>query len=214
MLKRAIDRQTGDKAADAQRSAAESASEIASRRAAYTRLLCQHEAALLRAARRICGRREDLAQDLLQEALVRGYEAFLAGRFQEGTNARAWLLRILTNLYINDYRREQKWNAGIDMETLTAQGDICPEALQAGVSQKPEAALLEKTLDEPLEQALGALAEEVRLCVVLVDIEGMEYAETAALLGIPIGTVRSRLSRARATLHTLLYDYAQERRRV
>lgn len=156
---------------------------------------------------------EDYAQDLVQETLVKGYEAYLAGRFHEGTNARAWLLRILTNLYINHYRREQKWSAGIDVDTLMARGDAGPEVLRAAASQRPEAALLEKTLDEPLERALASLPEELRLCVILVDIEEMEYVETAAFLNIPIGTVRSRLSRARILLHTLLHDYVHERRK-
>lgn len=184
------------------------------RRIAYTALMREHQAALLRAARRMCGFNEDAAQDLVQDAFVRGYEAFLAGRFQVGSNARAWLLRIVTNLYINAYRHDQRWNAGIDVDTLTAQGEVCPVALRVGDAERPDTALIAKTLDEELERALAALSEELRLCVILVDIEGMEYAETAALLQIPMGTVRSRLFRARATLHTLLYDYAQERRRV
>ena len=178
------------------------------------RLIREHETTLLRAARRLCGRNEDYAQDLTQEALVRGYEAFLAGRFQEGTNARAWLLRILTNFYINEYRHAQRWNAGIDMKTLTAQNEVSPENLRANPADRPEDALLTQTLDEPLERALATLSEELRTCVLLVDVQELDYAETAEALKIPIGTVRSRLSRARKTLHTLLYDYAQERRRV
>jgi RNA polymerase sigma-70 factor (ECF subfamily) len=70
------------------------------------------------------------------------------------------------------------------------------------------------TLDEPLERALAALPHEQRACVLLVDVEGWEYAEAAAALDIPIGTVRSRLARARRQLHALLFDYAQARRRI
>ena len=194
--------------------ASERDNDAADRRAAYTRLVLAQEATLLRAARRLCGRNEDHAQDLTQEALVRGYEAFLAGRFAEGTNARAWLLRILTNFYINEYRHAQKWNAGVDVDTLTSQGEASPENLRAAPADRPEDALLTPMLDEPLERALAALSEELRTCVLLVDVQELDYAEAASALKIPIGTVRSRLSRARKTLHTLLYDYAQERRRA
>ncbi len=183
-------------------------------RAEYDKIVARYGGTLLRAARRMCGMNEDQAQDLVQEALIRGYEAFLDRRFQAGTNARAWLLRIMTNLFINSYRRDRRWNAGVTVDQLTAQGDGAPEALRADSRLGPETALMERTLAEPLEAALASLSEDLRLCVILVDIEGMEYAETAKLLNIPIGTVRSRLSRARLMLHKQLYDYARERRRV
>jgi RNA polymerase sigma-70 factor (ECF subfamily) len=194
--------------------AARRAAEIEARRAAYAELIRQHEATLLRAAWRLCNGREDVAQDLVQEALVRGYEAFLEGRFREGSNARAWLMRILTNGFLNDYRRRRRWMAEMDVDRLAAEGAPGMEAAQAAPSQRPEAALMASTLEEPLERALCALSEELRVCVVLVDIEDFTYAETAEVLHIPVGTVRSRLSRARQQLYALLYDYARERRRV
>ena len=172
------------------------------------------EADLMRAAKRLCGRQEDRAQDLAQEAIIKGYQAFIEGRFIPGTNARAWLLRILTNTFITEYNHRQKWDAGVDVETLTAGGETGPESLQAHAADQPETALLNSTLDEPLERALAALSPELRACVLLVDIEGAEYAEAAQIFNIPIGTVRSRLSRARMQLHDLLYHYAQERRRA
>jgi RNA polymerase sigma-70 factor (ECF subfamily) len=162
----------------------------------------------------MCAGQEDRAQDLVQDTLLRAYVAFVESRFQEGTNARAWLLRILTNVFLTEYRKRQKWEAGIDLETLTASGEAGPECLRASVEDVPHEALLAGTLDEPLEQALAALPVEQRLCVVLVDIEGAEYRQAAEALGVPIGTIRSRLARARLQLHALLYDYAQQRRRV
>lgn len=160
----------------------------------------------------MCAGSEDTAQDLVQEALIRGYEAFLADRFMPGTNARAWLLRILTNLFINHYNRSKKWEASVDAE---AAAEAVGARTTAGTSDgQPERSLLESTLDEPLERALSALPDEFRLCVVLVDIEGLEYAEAAAIAGVPIGTVRSRLSRARLQLHKALYDYACNLRRA
>jgi RNA polymerase sigma-70 factor (ECF subfamily) len=187
--------------------------EIERRRAAYDALIRENEAALLRASWRLCKGRQEAAQDLVQETLVRGYEAFLEGRFREGSNARAWFLRILTNLFLNDYRR-QKWVADVDVDRLAAEGAPGMAAMQAAPEDQPDAALMAATLDEALERALAVLSTELRVCVVLVDIEGCAYTEAAAILDIPIGTVRSRLSRARIQLHALLYDYAAERRRA
>ena len=189
-------------------------SKISDRRAAFEAILREVEGDLMRAAKRLCGRQEDRAQDLAQEAIIKGYQAFIEGRFTPGTNARAWLLRILTNTFITEYNHKQKWDAGVDVETLTAGGEVGPESLQAHAADQPETALLNATLDEPLERALAALSPELRACVLLVDIEGAEYAEAAQIFNIPIGTVRSRLSRARMQLHDLLYRYAQERRRA
>ncbi len=183
------------------------------KRKAYADIAHSCEGDLLRAARRLCSN-EDWAQDLVQDALVRGYEAFLEGRFQTGTNAKAWLVRILTNSFINDYRRKKKWEAPLDVDTLTCSGEVGPVSLRASENDQPESALLTSTLDEPLERALAGLSEELRICVVLVDIEGMEYAEMARALEIPIGTVRSRLSRARLLLHSQLLGYAENIRRV
>lgn len=178
-------------------------------RAAFNRLLEQHEATVLRAARRMSGGNEDRAQDLTQDTLVRAYEAWLAGRFQQDTNARAWLLRILTNLFINDYRRRKKWQADVAWEDVQERGPSPLETVRARPEETPEAALLTDLLDEPIERALASLAEGLRLCVVLVDIEGLEYGETAALLHVPIGTVRSRLARARLQLRNQLREYAR-----
>jgi RNA polymerase sigma-70 factor (ECF subfamily) len=86
--------------------------------------------------------------------------------------------------------------------------------MQAGLQDRPEAALMATIMEEPLERALASLPEALRVCVILVDIEEMEYAEAAAALGIPIGTVRSRLSRARQQLQEQLQSYARNARKV
>lgn len=184
------------------------------RRTAYTLLMTEHEPALLRVAYRLCGGKEDQAQDLVQDALIKGYAAYMEGRFQEGTNARAWLVRILTNGFITEYNRKQKWEAAVDLDTLTADGDSGPAALHTSAQDDPAAVLLSTTLDEPVEQALACLSLELRTCIVLVDIEELDYAEAAEALNVPIGTIRSRLFRARQQLHSLLYEYANERRRA
>jgi RNA polymerase sigma-70 factor, ECF subfamily len=173
----------------------------AEHRAAYEEIIRRCQGDLLRVSRTLCRGQEDPAQDLVQEALVRGYEAFLNGRFQDGSNARAWLLRILTNLFINDYRRRTRW-----------EGPAPPDGAEIGCEERPESRLLDQALDERLEKALAALTPDLRACVILVDVDGMEYHEAADALGIPVGTVRSRLSRARFQLHSKLYHYAQSRR--
>lgn len=183
-------------------------------RAIFVDLLRRHEQDLRRAARRLCLGDENRAQDLAQDALLRAYDACLCGRFQEGTNTRAWFLRILTNLSINEYHQRRRRRDRLDFDVLTSGGEAGPVQTQAAPADMPGVALLAETLDEELEQALAMLSEVLRRCVVLVDIEGREYAEAAQILGVPIGTVRSRLSRARLQLCALLQVYAQERRLV
>ncbi len=178
--------------------------DVSQKRARFQKWMDDYEAVLLRAARRVHNGREDQAQDLVQDTLLKAYGAYLKGQFQEGTNVRAWLLHILMNLFITDYNRRQKWEAELDLDTLVADGVAGWEALQANPSDQPEEALIRRTFDEPLEKALAALSPDLRVCVVMIDVEEMSYEETAASLEIPIGTVRSRLFRARQKLHSLL----------
>lgn len=179
----------------------------AERRAAFTKLVRAHEGDLLRAARRMHAGNDDRAQDLVQETFVRAYQAFLKGGF-DGGNSKAWFMRIQTNIFINEYRRHSKWDAGVTVDVLTSCGETGPPQTHAAPADMPGAALLEATLDEDLERALAALSDGLRQCVVMVDVDGLDYAEAASALGIPIGTVRSRLSRARMQLHDLLRDFA------
>ena len=185
----------------------------AARREAFGTMARQQEGNLLRAARRLCRGNDDWAQDLVQDALIRAYKAYSAGGYAESAATPwPWLLRILTNLFINDFNRKRKWEAGVDLDTLTASGEAGPEQTHAAACDMPGITLLAETLDEELETALNSLSEGMRLCVVLVDMEGLDYAEAAQALGVPIGTVRSRLSRARLQLQDLLRDYARRKR--
>jgi len=110
---------------------------------------------------------------------------------------RAWLISILTHSFINAYRRSKRWDAAIDVETLTSGGEAGPVSMHAPSNEVPGNSLIENTLDETLEEALDGLSSRLRECVILVDIEGLDYADAALALNIPIGTVRSRLFRAR-----------------
>jgi len=175
------------------------------------------EATLMRSAHRLTRGDDDRAQDLLQETLVRVYVACRAGKFDldvSPAESCAYLRRALMNLFINQYRRHIKWDAGIDVNTLTAGGETGPAQTRARSADVPGETQLRETLDEELECALDALSDASRLAVILVDIEEHTYEEAARLLEVPIGTVRSRLARARQQLRELLYTYAQERRIV
>jgi RNA polymerase sigma-70 factor (ECF subfamily) len=183
---------------------------ISEKRKAFAALAHKSEGDLLRLGRRLCFGNDDRAQDLIQDTLVRAYEAYLNGKF-DGGNPRPWLLRILTNLFINDHRRRKKWDAGVDVDTLTSSGETGPVQTHAAPGDTPGFDLLAATLDEELERALASLPEPMRLAIVLVDMEGLDYAEAAKALGVPVGTVRSRLSRARMLLHDMLRDYAVQK---
>lgn len=178
------------------------------RRSAFAGLARTHEASLLCASRRLCAGDEDRAQDLVQDALVRAYQAYVGGKFREGLNVRAWFLRILTNLYINDYHH-RRGRAEASLDALTAGGEAGPETARAAPADVPGESLLAATLDEALETALATLSEGLRLCVLLVDVEGLDYAEAAQALNVPLGTVRSRLSRARFHLRAQLAEYGR-----
>ena len=169
-----------------------------------------HETALIRASVRLCRGQHDRAQDLAQDTLVRAYQAYLDGRFQHGSSAWPWLLRILTNLFINDLNHRRRWDADVDLDTLTLSGNAGPAQTHAAPADVPGMDLMARTLDEGLEHALAMLSDSLRVCVLLADMEGLSYEETAQVLGIPVGTVRSRLARARMKLHDLLQDFAKQ----
>jgi RNA polymerase sigma-70 factor, ECF subfamily len=173
------------------------------KRVAFSGMAAENEAKLLRLARRLCYGDEDRAQDLVQDTLIQGYRAYVNGKFREGTNAGGWLMRILTNDFLMQCRRE-KHRTEFDLDSLIADGKLLPNSLHANAGDRPDTALLTRTLDEELEQALAALPPEQRACVVLVDMEELSYAEAAQMLAVPIGTVRSRLFRAHEKLAVLL----------
>lgn len=151
-------------------------------------------------ALRLTRSREE-AEDLAQEAIVRAYEAW--ERF-DGENFKAWILRIVTNLYINRYRKRQR---GPLVASIEDDNVMEPVADEAGI---PDRALFDALLPAEVEDALAKLPEEFRLTVILSDVEGMSYQEVADVTDAPIGTVRSRLARGRAMLRRLLLSYARE----
>jgi RNA polymerase sigma-70 factor (ECF subfamily) len=149
------------------------------------------------------------AQDLVQETFVKAYAAF--GQFQQGTNLKAWLYRILTNTYINQYRKKQRepYQGTIDdLEDWQLGG---AESTTATSSRSAEAEAIDRMPDSAVKDALQAIPEDFRLAVYFADVEGFAYQEIADIMKTPIGTVMSRLHRGRRLLRELLADYAQER---
>jgi RNA polymerase sigma-70 factor (ECF subfamily) len=150
------------------------------------------------------------AEDLVQEAYLRAYRGF--GGFTPGTNLKAWLYRILTNTFINNYRKKQR-------QPVTVLEEEIPDWYlydhladgSGGETASAEAQVLERMPDEDVQAALDALPEAFRMAVWLADVEGFAYKEIAEILGIPIGTVMSRLHRGRKSLEKKLWDKVRER---
>ena len=148
------------------------------------------------------------AEDLLQETYLRAFRGF-AG-FEEGTNLRAWMYRILTNTFINAYRKKQR-------EPVTVQDEeiedwyLYDRLAGSGVEASAESEVLDRIPDEEVQRALEALPEGFRMAVLLADVEGFSYKEIAEIMDVPIGTVMSRLHRGRKALQKALWETVQER---
>jgi RNA polymerase sigma-70 factor (ECF subfamily) len=151
------------------------------------------------------------AADLVQETYLRAYRGY--GNFEEGTNLRAWLYRILTNTYINIYRARQRRPQETDLadvEDLYMYRRL-PLIESAVDSRSAEDQLVDLIADDEVKQALEDLPENFRIPVLLADVEGFSYREIADMLDIPIGTVMSRLHRGRKAMQKALFDYAEAR---
>ncbi len=164
--------------------------------------------ALYAAAMRLTRNAAD-AEDLVQETYLRAYRGF--GGFEEGTNLRAWLYRILTNTFINSYRAKQRRPDESDLADVEdlylyrRLGGL--ETSQRGRSAEDE--LMDLVTDSAVKEAIEALPEQFRLAVLLADVEGFSYKEIASILDIKIGTVMSRLHRGRRRLQHALWPYVQ-----
>ncbi len=147
------------------------------------------------------------AEDLLQDTYVRAFRFF--HRYEPGTNAKAWLFKILRNGFINRYRKAQKRPDEVDFSKIEEIFESLLEPHQR--MPGPEEEVLARSLDEPIEDALRALPEEYRSVLLLAVVEGFSYREIAATLDCPMGTVMSRLHRARKHMKSRLLNYARER---
>jgi RNA polymerase sigma-70 factor (ECF subfamily) len=147
------------------------------------------------------------ADDLVQETYAKAYDKF--HQFRPGTNLKAWLYRILTNSYINRYRKQQRRpdEVSADADPEFSLFDRITETIEAPAEQQ----VLERLTDDEVRRAMADLPEQYRMAVYLADVEGFSYAEIAEIMGTPIGTVMSRLHRGRSRLQKALYGYAAAR---
>ncbi|MCL7971588.1 MAG: sigma-70 family RNA polymerase sigma factor [marine benthic group bacterium] len=162
-----------------------------------------HLDALYGLALRLSGGDEPRAEDLVQESMLKAYRAW--DRFEAGTNCRAWLMTILRNTFINQFRRQKSRPTAVEFEAVAER-----PSSDALFDADPEGRIFDHIIDDQVIAAIDDLPDEFRVPVVLSDLEGLSYQEVADLMDIPVGTVKSRLFRARKRLQKRLYEYAVE----
>ncbi len=176
----------------------------------FTSDAMQYAPQLFSTALRMTRSRSD-AEDLVQETYIKGWRSFHT--FQEGTNLRAWLFRIMTNTYINKYNAQKRKGTEVELDDVEELflykrlGSID----QSQLSSSAEDQMLELFTDDEVKSALEELPEDFRIPVLLSDVDGFSYKEISEMLEIPIGTVMSRLHRGRKAMQKMLYEYARER---
>ena len=163
-----------------------------------------YQAQLRRTALRLT-RSTEGADDLLQDTYLKAFRAY--GTFHPGTNLKAWLFKILKNTFINDYRRRQKTPALVDFVEIEGILESALAPLHGSATRTPEDEVVDACLDSEVRQALADLPASFRVVVLLADIEGHSYRETATILAIPLGTVMSRLYRGRRLLERALLSF-------
>lgn len=171
----------------------------------FARQIEDHLDGLYSVALRTTRNRAD-AEDLVQETLLKAYRSF--ERFEEGTNLRAWLHRIMVNTYINSYNKKKRRPTSEPVEEFEDQL-LFRRRDQLPARGEPEAVVMQAFVPDEIRSALEELPEIFRLPVLLADVEGFSYKEISEILDVPIGTVMSRLHRGRKNLQKVLFDYAK-----
>jgi RNA polymerase sigma-70 factor (ECF subfamily) len=164
--------------------------------------------ALYNTAYRMTRNAED-AEDLVQEAYLKAYKYY--DKFEEGTNFKAWLFKIMKNTFINNYRKKQQAPPQSDFADIeeSFETQVSEEAGQKKI-KNPEEELLENVLDEDIQRGIDELPPDYRMVVLLADLENFSYKEIAEILDVPVGTVMSRLYRGRRLLEKVMLDYARD----
>ncbi len=167
-----------------------------------------HTDALLRTALRMTRNQND-AEDLVQETMLKAYRFF--DRFERGSNIKAWLFKIMTNIFINNYRQKARKPTGVSYEDIDDNFLYHQLESSRGMAADPEEMLFSKLMDSDVRSVIGELPEDFRMVVILAFLEGFSYEEIAEIADIQLGTVKSRLHRARKLLQKSLWDYAVQR---
>lgn len=149
---------------------------------------------------------EEQANDLVQETYLKAFR--FIDKYQEGTNAKAWLFKILKNAYINEYRKKSKRPTKVDFEEIVSYHDADNDSISGYFDLREE--MFENMMGDEVTLAINSLPMEFRTVILLCDIEGFTYEEIAKIIDVPIGTVRSRLFRARNILKEKLLTYAKD----
>lgn len=176
----------------------------------FTNDAMQFAPQLFATALRMTRNRAD-AEDLVQETFLKGWRAF--DSYQQGTNLRAWLFRIMTNTFINKYNAQQRRPQETELDDVEELFLFRRMGAfdQSKMNQSAEDQMLELFTDEEVKNAIESLPETFRIPVLLSDVEGFSYKEIAEMIEVPIGTVMSRLHRGRKAMQKMLYEYAKER---
>ena len=176
------------------------------KRSEFERQALVHLDSLYGAAYRLTRNPRD-AEDLVQDSLLRAYRFW--DSFQQDSNCKAWLLRIVTNTFINEYQRKKRSREVLD--AATAEQDATDGVLvhaAANDKQSPERALLQQSVSDDVQRALDQLPDDFRTAVILCDMQGLSYKEIAEIMECPVGTVMSRLFRGRKLLAAALREFA------
>lgn len=178
------------------------ASDADSKRQEFEDEALVHLDTLYNVALRLTGNASD-AEDLVQDTVTKAYRAW--DKYERGTNCRAWLVTIMRNTFINQFRRESRRPSKVQFDSVEDVSIF--EEIQ---DRDPEGTFFRYIVDDEVKRAIQELPEEFRVPVVLSDVEGLGYAEIAEILDVPVGTVKSRLFRGRRRLQLRLYEYALE----
>ncbi len=174
------------------------------KRKSFEREALPHMEALYRTALRMTKNAND-AEDLVQEAFTKAYRFW--DKFEQGSNCRAWLFKIMTNIFINEYRSKSRAPMAVNVDDID-DNYLYGQLAQTASENNPEQLLFAKIFDDDVKKAIEELPDDFRMVVILSFLEGFSYQEIAEIADLQLGTVKSRLHRGRKLLQKKLFDYA------